>query len=87
MTLHSFSTQDTSILYIVERSLAWMLKLGSCKWEVNFNNQSTKSLVVRTLSIVDWLCCEANDVVSNIIAWIVVKLVPFRDSGCICIVN
>ena len=32
---------------------------------VNFNNQSTKSLVVRTLSIVDWLCREANDVVGN----------------------
>ena len=50
MTLHSFSTQDTSILYIVERSLAWILELVSCKWEVNFNNQSTKSLVVRTLT-------------------------------------
>ena len=65
MTLHSFSTQDTSILYIVERSLAWILELVSCKWEVNFNNQSTKSLVVRTLSSVDWLCREANDVVGN----------------------
>ena len=30
--------------------LAWMLELVSCKWEVNFNNQSTKSLVVRTLT-------------------------------------
>ena len=30
--------------------LAWILELVSCKWEVNFNNQSTKSLVVRTLT-------------------------------------